>query len=107
MVPQNTKVFKVRDHVLDLEDDLSEEHGSEYNENEDGVTMNIGKNTIVANSTNQDSMIVNGKKVSKVVGEKMMDSMDIDFKDFKDFKDVKDVNITIKNGKKEISIKTK
>lgn len=104
VVPQNTKVFKVRDHVLDLEDDLSEEHGSEYNENEDGVTMNIGKNTIVANSTNQDSMIVNGKKVSKVVGEKMMDSMDIDFKDLKD---VKDVNITIKNGKKEISIKTK
>ena len=45
-------------------------------------------------------MIVNGKKVSQEVGKKMIDSINVDFSD------LKDVNIYIKNGKKEVSIKT-
>ena len=103
VVPQKTQVFKVRDNVLQLDGDLNGD-GRDDDDSDDsdnsGVTMNIGKNSIVATSGNKDSMIVNGKKVSKEVGEKMIDSMDIDLKD------LKDVNISIKNGKKEISIKT-
>ena len=104
VVPQKTQIFKVRD-VLSLEGDLNGDGKNESDDSEDNgndkVTMNIGKNTIVATSGNNDSMIVNGKKVSQTVGNKMIDSMDVDFKD------LKDVNISIKNGKKEISIKTK
>jgi hypothetical protein len=100
VVPQKTQIFKVRDNVLRIEDDLS---GDDINDNEDdhNVKIKIGNNSIVANSETKDSMIVNGKKVSKKVGSKMLDSMDVDFKD------LKDVNISINNGNKEISIKTK
>ena len=100
VVPQKTQIFKVRDNVLRIEDDLS---GYDINDNEDdhNVKIKIGNNSIVANSETKDSMIVNGKKVSKKVGSKMLDSMDVDFKD------LKDVNISINNGNKEISIKTK
>ncbi len=98
IVPANTKIFKVRDNVLNLEDDLGDE---DYNDRDNNVNIQIGKNSITANSEKKDSMIVNGKKVSQEVGQRMIDSMDVDFKD------LKDVNISIKNGKKEISIKTK
>ncbi len=98
IVPANTKIFKVRDNVLNLEDDLGDE---DYNDRDNNVNIKIGQNSITANSEKKDSMIVNGKKVSQEVGQRMIDSMDVDFKD------LKDVNISIKNGKKEISIKTK
>ena len=98
VVPTNTKIFKVRNNVLNLEDDLGDE---DYNDRDNNVNIQIGKNSITANSEKKDSMIVNGKKVSQEVGQRMIDSMDVDFKD------LKDVNISIKNGKKEISIKTK
>ncbi|WP_312820451.1 PspC domain-containing protein [Kaistella carnis] len=98
VVPQKTQIFKVRDSVLRIEDDVA---GDDINDNDDDVNIKIGNNSIVANSETKDSMIVNGKKVSKEVGSRMIDSMDVDLKD------LKDVNISIKNGKKEISIKTK
>jgi len=101
VVPQKTQIFKVRDNVLHLEGDLNGDGNSDNDDDDsDRVSMNFGKNSIVATSGNKDSMIVNGKKVSKEVGQRMVDSMDVDFKD------LKDVNISIKNGKKEISIKT-
>lgn len=99
VVPNQMKIFKVRDNVLDLQDDLGGDYTNDNSDNK--VNIKIGKNSIVANSENKDSMIVNGKKVSQEVGNRMIDSMDVDFKD------LKDVNISIKNGKKEISIKTK
>ena len=98
VVPTNTKIFKVRNNVLNLEDDLGDE---DYNDRVNNVNIKIGQNSITANTEKKDSMIVNGKKVSQEVGQRMIDSMDVDFKD------LKDVNISIKNGKKEISIKTK
>ncbi|WP_027377143.1 PspC domain-containing protein [Kaistella palustris] len=104
VVPQKTKIFKVRDNVLNLEGELDGDGNRDDNDDDDmsdNVNINIGKNSIVANSGNRDSMIVNGKKVSKETGKRMIDSMDVDFKD------LKNVNISIKNGKKEISIKTK
>ena len=98
VVPQKTQIFKVRDSVLLIEDDVA---GDDINDNDDDVNIKIGNNSIVANSETKDSMIVNGKKVSKEVGSRMIDSMDVDLKD------LKDVNISIKNGNKEISIKNK
>ena len=100
VVPQKMQIFKVRDNVIHLEDDLNDEN-DDYDDNNERVNINIGKNSIQANSGSSDSMIVNGKKVSKEMGQKMIDSMDVDFKD------LKDVNISIKKGKKEVSINTK
>lgn len=101
VVPQKTQVFKVRD-VLQLEGDLNGDGNEDDGDNDDeNVNIQIGKNSIQANSGTSDSMIVNGKKVSKEMGQKMIDSMDVDFKD------LKDVNISIKKGKKEVSINTK
>ena len=100
VVPQKMQIFKVRDNVIHLEDDL-ENDDTTVNSDDERVNINIGKNSIQANSGTSDSMIVNGKKVSKEMGQKMIDSMDVDFKD------LKDVNISIKKGKKEVSINTK
>lgn len=102
VVPQKTKIFKVRDNVLQIEGDLdgdgkSDDQQDDYNEK---VNIQIGKNSIVAGS-GKDSIIVNGKKVSKDEGQKMMDSMDVDLKD------LQDVNISIKKGKKEFNVNTK
>lgn len=101
VVPQNTKIFKVRDNVLHLEDDVNGDGNNDYDDDNENVNIQIGKNSIQANSGTSDSMIVNGQKVSKEMGQKMIDSMDVDFKD------LKDVNISIKKGKKEVSINTK
>ena len=100
VVPQKMQIFKVRDNVIHLEDDLNDEN-DDYDDNNERVNINIGKNSIQANSGSSDSMIVNGKKVSKEMGQKIIDSMDVDLKD------LKDVNISIKKGKKEVSINTK
>lgn len=107
VVPQKTQVFKVRDNVLQIEGDLNgdgkiddDQDDDNDNNGDEKVNIQIGKNSIIANSGKNDSMIVNGKKVSQEVGKKMIDSMNVDFSD------LKDVNISIKNGKKEVSIKT-
>ena len=107
VVPQKTQVFKVRDNVLQIEGDLNGDGKNDDDQDDDNdnngdekVNIQIGKNSIIANSGKNDSMIVNGKKVSQEVGKKMIDSMNVDFSD------LKDVNISIKNGKKEVSIKT-
>lgn len=105
VVPQKTQIFKVRDNVLQISGDLNGD-GKDDDDNDDdygneNVNIQIGKNSIQANSGKSDSMIVNGKKVSKEMGQKMIDSMDVDLKD------LKDVNISIKKGKKEVSINTK
>lgn len=101
VVPRQTKIFKVRDNVLQLEGDLNGDGNSDDGDNDDeNVNIQIGKNSIRANSNENDSMIVNGKKVSQEMGQKMIDSMDVDFKD------LRDVNISIKKGKKEVSINT-
>ena len=64
VVPQKMQIFKVRDNVIHLEDDLNDEN-DDYDDNNERVNINIGKNSIQANSGSSDSMIVNGKKVSK------------------------------------------
>ena len=99
VVPQNTKVITLRENKLSVRD------GDENSSDEDdtdanvSVTSSTGQSVIIS-SSNKDSVIVNGKKYPKDVAEKMLDSMKVDFDN------LKDVNISIRNGKKEISIKT-
>ena len=65
------------------------------------TTVTSGQNSIVVSSDNADSIIVNGKKVSKEEAELMIKRMKIDSDS------VKDINISINGEKKEVSIKTK
>lgn len=100
VVPTTAKVVEVRKDKLTLEDENNkdEDHQDAYG---NSVSISSGKGqSVVVNSSMQDSIIVNGKKYRKDVAEKMLDSMDLGLNN------LKDVNISIKNGKKEISIKT-
>jgi phage shock protein PspC (stress-responsive transcriptional regulator) len=106
VVPQKTKIFKVRD-VLQLEGDLNGD-GNDENDDESSNGIVIGKDkikingsTIEYNENDKDSVIINGKKMPKEAADNIMDSMK------NNFKNIKDVDISIKDGKKEISIKTK
>lgn len=108
VVPQNTKIFKVRDNVLNLEGDLDgngtqDDNDDDYSSNGIEITKNkikINGSTIQYNSNDRDSVIINGKKVQKKEADKIIDSLK------SDFKNLKDVNISIKDGKKEVTIKT-
>lgn len=108
VVPQNTKIFKVRDNVLNLEGDLDgdgtqDDNDDDYNSNGIEISKNkirINGSTIQYNSNDKDSVIINGKKVQKQEADKIIDSLK------SDFKNLKDVNISIKDGKKEVTIKT-
>lgn len=106
VVPQNTKVFKVKNNV-NLRGDTDGNGSDDDNEDESSKVVieknkiNMNGNTIEYNSNDKDSIIINGKKVQKDQAEKIINSMKMDFKK------MENVDISIKNGKKEISIKTK
>ncbi|MBW8359811.1 MAG: PspC domain-containing protein [Weeksellaceae bacterium] len=85
---------------------LNDERGFSVNDDrdegdQDGISVQSGTNSIVVPSDNADSIIVNGKKVSKEEADLLIKKIKIDTDS------IEDVNISIKNGKKEISIKTK
>ncbi|WP_304344646.1 PspC domain-containing protein [Chryseobacterium koreense] len=91
VVPKNMKVVS-----------LNDERGFSVNDDDstgDNASVAAGKNSIVVNSSDEDSIIVNGKKVSKEEGELIIKKIDK--------KELKDIDITVKDGKKEIIIKTK
>ncbi len=96
VVPNNTKVLKTKDEWrMSINDDGNDSQQSS------GNTSPSNNSTIVVSSDDRDSVIVNGKKYPKQEAERMLDSLDLDVDK------LQDVNISIKNGKKEISIKTK
>ncbi|MBF8456929.1 PspC domain-containing protein [Kaistella sp. G5-32] len=111
VVPQKMQVFKVRDNVLQLEGDLNgngsvSNDNSNDNDNSNGIEISKNKikingSTIQYNENDKDSVIINGKKMPKEAADQIMDSMK------NNLRNIKDVDISIKNGKKEISIKTK
>lgn len=113
VVPQNTIVIPLKKEQMRFDGDLNangttdDEEDDDYDYNDHSQGISIEKNKITINgktieydSRDSDSIIINGKKVSKDKADKVMDSLDLDFKK------VKDVDIKIKDGKKEISIKT-
>ncbi len=97
VVPRNMKVIALND-----ERGFSLNDGSHNDDDdEDNVTIKSKTNSIIIPSDNADSIIVNGKKVGKNEAEIMIKKLK------PDLDSIEDVNISIKNGKKEISIKTK
>ena len=107
IIPKNMKVISLNDERGfsvdddDYNDDNDQMNTTTVNQNEDSVTLNSGSNSIVVPSDNGDSIIINGKKVGKKEAELMIKKMRFNSDD------VENVDISIKNGKKEISIKTK
>lgn len=105
VVPMSTKVFKLKEDGVNLDGDLDGD-GNDDDSDDNGVVIEKNKikingSTIQYSSNDADSVIINGKKMPKVEADKVIDSMKVDFDK------LQDVNISIKDGKKEISIKTK
>lgn len=107
VVPQTTVIIPVKNDRINFDGDLD---GDGINDDDDTdndqANLKIEKNkitingsTIEYNENDKDSVIVNGKKVSKKEADSIIDKSDIDFEN------LKDVDIQIKDGKKEISIK--
>ncbi|MBK1897484.1 PspC domain-containing protein [Chryseobacterium paridis] len=111
VVPQKAVVISLKKDGIDFDGDLNGDgidDDDQYNDDEDG-NIRIEKNkisvngsTIEYNSDDKDSIIINGKKVPNSKAEKIMDSVKSDIKKMKG-----KVDIQIKDGKDEISIKTK
>ncbi len=105
VVPKQTKILKVRDNVLDLEDDSDPNSFEDNNSGSNNIVIgkkgiNINGSNIQYNENDKDSVIINGRKVPKQQADRMIDSI----KD--DFDNVKDVDISINSRKKEVSIRT-
>ncbi|MDH6250470.1 phage shock protein PspC (stress-responsive transcriptional regulator) [Chryseobacterium sp. H1D6B] len=112
VIPQNTIVIKPGKGGIDFNGDLD---GNGINDDEEDKDENyngkirIEKNkisvngsTIEYNSNDKDSIIINGKKVPSSQADTVIDSMKSSIKKMN-----KDVDIKIKDGKNEISIKSK
>lgn len=93
VVPKNMKVIALNDERgFSVNDEEMEEN------DQDSTDANSASKSVVI-SAGSDSVIVNGKKVSEAEADLMMKKIDK--------KELKDINITVKDGKKEIIIKTK
>ena len=104
VVPRHFKVIDVSDKI-NLDDDNDDDDNIDDNS---GITVEENKikingTTIEYNSDDNDSVKINGKKYSKDSADVVLERMKIDQQVKKSFKDM---NINIKDGKKEIHIKT-
>lgn len=100
VVPKNMKVIALNEsRGIAFSDEATESDDNE--DDNDSATVNSGKQTIIIPSNSTDSIIINGKKVGKREAEQLMKKIK------PNLDSIEDVNISIKNGKKEISIKTK
>ncbi|AZA60955.1 PspC domain-containing protein [Chryseobacterium indoltheticum] len=112
VIPQNMIVIPVKDHGIDFKGDLDNNginDNEESDDNEEG-NISIEKNkisingsTIEYNSDDKDSVIINGVKVAERDAKKKIDSI----KNIIKQQETEIKNIKIKDGDKEISIKTK
>ncbi|WP_313504422.1 PspC domain-containing protein [Kaistella carnis] len=105
IVPKSMKVIALNDgRGFSIDDEANDDH--EENDNSTGIVIEKNKvkingSTIEYSSNDRDSVIINGKKVPKKEADKVIDSMKWNLNK------LQDVDISIKNGKKEIVIKTK
>ncbi|WP_294278230.1 PspC domain-containing protein [uncultured Chryseobacterium sp.] len=112
VLPLKTVVIPAKNDEISFDGDLNADgiNDNDQEKDEDG-NIRIEKNkitvngsTIEYNSENEDSIIINGKKVPESEANKVMDSIKTNIK--KSFKN-RDVDIKVNEGKNEISIKTK
>ncbi|TZF99530.1 PspC domain-containing protein (plasmid) [Chryseobacterium panacisoli] len=111
VVPQKAVVISMNQNHIHMDGDLDGDgiNDNEQDNDEDNNGVRIEKNKITVNgssieynSDDQDSIIVNGKKVPNNQAKKVIDSAVSNIK-----KSNKDMDIKIKDGKNEISIQTK
>ncbi len=108
VVPRNTKVINEKEYQVNVSDDNDDEHDADHHNNS-GITVeknkiNINGTTIEYNSEESDSVKINGKNYDKDSADVVLERLKIDEKVKKS---IEDLNINIKDGKKEINIKTK
>lgn len=106
VVPMTTQVFKVKENALNLDGDLNGDGVDDDEDDDRSIVisknqMKINGSTIQYSSDDKDSVIINGTKMPKAAADKIMDSMKTNLKN------LQNVDISIKDGKKEIIIKTK
>lgn len=110
VVPQNTVVIPLKKDGIDFDGDTDGNGINDNDEenNDENGNISIEKNKISINGStieysdnDKDSVIINGKKYQKNEAKKIMDTMKMNIDK------MKDVDIKIKDGKKEFSIKTK
>lgn len=109
VIPAGMKVINEKEYEINVRDNEEDDNGDDNGNQHSGITVEENKikingTTIEYNSDDNDSVKINGKKYSKDSADAVLERMKID-EDVK--KSFKDMNINIKDGKKEISIKTK
>lgn len=109
VVPRNTKVINEKEYQVNVSDDNDDDNNDSDNNDNSGITVeknkiNINGTTIEYNSDENDSVKINGKYYSKDSADVVLERLKIDEKVKKS---IEDLNINIKDGKKEINIKTK
>ena len=110
VVPRNTKIINEKEYEVYVnEDSDNDDDNNSDNDNNSGITVgenkiNINGTTIEYNSDENDSVKINGKYYSKDSADVVLEKLNIDEKVKKS---IEDLNINIKDGKKEINIKTK
>jgi phage shock protein PspC (stress-responsive transcriptional regulator) len=112
VIPQNTIVIKPSKGGINFNGDLDgngiNDDDEDKDENENGKIrieknkISVNGSTIEYNSNDKDSIIINGKKVPSSQADVVIDSMKSNIKKMN-----KNVDIKIKDGKNEISIKSK
>ncbi|MFL9833507.1 PspC domain-containing protein [Chryseobacterium terrae] len=109
VVPKNATVIPLKDYI-NIKDDADGNGIDDRDEDNDSENGNISieKNKISINGSTieyddneKDSIIINGKKYQKNEAKKIMDTMKMNIDK------MENVDIKIKDGKKEFSIKTK
>nr|WP_314497866.1 PspC domain-containing protein [uncultured Chryseobacterium sp.] len=112
VIPQTAIVIPLKKDQMNFDGDtdgngINDNEENQDNDDENG-NISIEKNkisingsTIEYNDDEKDSVIINGKKYQKDEAKKIMDTMKMNIDK------MKDVDIKIKDGKKEFSIKTK
>lgn len=110
VVPSTMKVINEKKYEISTRGDDDEDNDDidDKHSNHSGITVEENKikingTTIEYNSDDNDSVKINGKKYSKDSADVVLERMKIDQQVKKSFKDM---NINIKDGKKEIQIKT-
>jgi phage shock protein PspC (stress-responsive transcriptional regulator) len=110
VVPQNTVVIPMKKDAISFDGDLNGDGIDDNDQDRDQQgNIRIEKNKISINGStieygndDKDSIIINGKKVPNSQVGKVMDSVKSNIKNMN-----KNVDIKIKDGKNEISIKSK
>lgn len=111
VVPQNTVIIPVNKSGINFRGDVNGDGiNDDDQEKDDNGNIRIEKNkisingsTIEYNSDDEDSIIINGKKVPANQADKVIDSMKSNLKHMKGG----NVILKVNDGKNEVSIKTK